>query len=227
MKKTILTLSVIATLLFSSCGSLEPKYTEEPFLKSYVFKNSIDYEWQKSLREEFIGEIYLGNIKIEGLDIVPSEEEQPRSLGEAVLIIFELEFGLYNIEETEKELKKQLTERFENILDNDVYFRWDPATYKNSEKLCEQSPKQALILFNRVVDRFLQYIEEVACEEVKTISWDYDLINDGDTYDGYEVIYEVGNGFYALVSLIEFEDGHYEAKILNKANALSEIQNYF
>lgn len=219
----------IVALIMGSCGNLEPQRAESPFLKSFVFRNSIDEEWQKSLRDEFIGEVYLGNIKIEGFDIPLIDADQPRSIDEAVLIIFE-DFTL-NITGNEKECKAEYIAEFEDWMepDNDTEWSWfseNPATLRASEVMCEKDIKRSKASFTKLINRFFEYITSEAEKEVKMISWEYDFINTGDSYDAYDVTYQVGSG-YTLINLIEFtEGGKYEFKILNTANSLTEINDY-
>lgn len=219
----------IVVLIMGSCSKFEPQRAETPFLKSFVFRNSIDVKRQESLREDFIGEVYLGNIKIEGFDIPLIDADQPRSIDEAVLIIFE-DFTL-NITGNEKECKAEYIAKFEDWmeLDNDTEWSWfseNPATLRASEVMCEKDIKRSKASFAKLINRFFEYITSEAEKEVKMISWEYDLINTGDSYNAFDITYEVGTG-YSLVNLIEFiEGGRYEFKILNTSNSLTEINDY-
>ena len=217
---------LVAVISFVACADSGPTAAEELHLKSFVFRSSIDYEWCKSLKDEFIGEIYLGNIQIEGLDIPHTEEDQPRSFGEAVLILFEDYHSTLDLDGREKDLKERWLQRLQWDLE---YGRlWSESKIAKSIKVCQKDSKQATMLYNRLISSFLQYVQGEADKQVKIISWEYDFMNTGDSYTAYEVVYQVGTGFYVLVSLVEFDDNdRYEYKILNKANSLTEINDYF
>lgn len=221
----------IVALIMGSCGNLEPQRAESPFLKSFVFRNSIDEEWQKSLRDEFISEVYLGNIQIDGFNIPTIDADQPRSLDEAVLIIFE-DISL-EITGAENKCKEEYISDFDDYIESYNLSEWssifkdnNPTVLRTSEVMCEKDPKRSKDSFIKLVNKFFEYITTEAEREVKMISWEPDFINSGDSYDAYDVTYQVGSG-YTLINLIEFtEGGKYEFKILNTANSLTEINDY-
>ena len=214
----------ISSICFVACGDSGPTAAEEPYLKSFILRNSIDYEWKQSLKDELIGEIYLGNITIEGFDIPHTDEDQPRSFSEAVLILFEN--NVYITEGGEKKLRESWMNSLDYDLERDWWDRMDKVDVK-STKLCQTNPQQAKILYDRLITKFFEYLQNVANEQIEVISWEYDLINTGDSYTAYNVVYQLGTGFYILVNLVEFDnDDRYEYKILNKANSLTEINDY-
>ena len=219
----------IVALIMGSCGNLEPQRAESPFLKSFVFRNSINEEWQESLRDEFIGEVYLGNIQIDGFNIPTIDADQPRSLDEAVLIIFE-NISL-EITGDENKCKEEYISDFDRFIESYNRSEWyffndNPTVLRASEVMCEKDTKHSKAAFVKLVNKFFEYITTEAEREVKMISWEPDFINSGDSYDAYDVTYQVGSG-YTLINLIEFtEGGKYEFKILNTANSLTEINDY-
>lgn len=224
MKKLFMIL--VSAITFVTCGSLGPTAAEEPHLKSFIFRNSIDYEWEKSLKDDFIGDIYLGNIAVEGLDIPHVDEDQPRSFAEAVLIIFENKVDISG--KGEKKFKEDWMEYLDDMLEDNWEPSWEEESYRKSQRLCRKDPQQAKILFSRLLTAFLRYLQDEADKQVKMISWEYDPINTGDSYTAYDVVYQLGTGFYILVNLVEFDDGErYEYKIINKANSLTEINDPF
>ncbi len=222
MKKCLLLL--ISAMCFVSC-SVDPTAAEKPYLKSFIFRNSIDYDWKQSLIDDFVGEIYLGNIAIEGLDIPHSEDDQPRSFAEAVLILFE--DNVYVGGDGEKELREEWMRSLDNDLERVWESRRGKESFIKSQRLCHKDPQQAKVLYGRLISAFLQYLQDEADKQIKMISWDYDIMNTGDNYTAYDVVYQLGTGFYILVNLVEFDDDdRYEFKILNKANSLTEINDY-
>ena len=224
MKKLFMIL--VSAITFVACGSYGPTAAEEPHLKSFIFRNSIDYDWKKSLKDDFIGDIYLGNIAVEGLDIPLVDEDQPHSFAEAVLIIFEGKVDISG--EGEKKFKEDLMQSLDYTLEATWVPSWVEESYKKSLKLCRKNPQQAKVLYGRLLTAFLRYLQDEADKQVKMISWEYDPVNTGDSYTAYDVVYQLGTGFYILVNLVEFDDSErYEYKIINKANSLTEINDPF
>ena len=63
--------------------------------------------------------------------------------------------------------------------------------------------------------------------DVKVLNWDFNSELIGDSYAGYIVTYEIGSGYYALVSLIEFyESSRYEIELIYRGRSLSDLNDY-
>jgi hypothetical protein len=49
----------------------------------------------------------------------------------------------------------------------------------------------------------------------------------GDAYTGYIVTYEIGRGYYALVSLVEFDGtSKYDIDLIYRGRSLSDLNEY-
>ena len=65
-------------------------------------------------------------------------------------------------------------------------------------------------------------------DDVKVLDWDYNSDMVGDSYTGYIVTYEIGTGYYALVSLVEFDEtSRYEIKLVYRGRSLSDLNSTF
>lgn len=63
--------------------------------------------------------------------------------------------------------------------------------------------------------------------DVKVLDWSLNEEVFGDSYTGYLVTYEIGTGYYALVSLIEFDGtSRYEIKLIYRGRSLSDLNEY-
>lgn len=63
--------------------------------------------------------------------------------------------------------------------------------------------------------------------DVKVLDWNYNVDVIGDAYTGYLVTYEIGTGYYALVSLIEFDNSsRYELELIYRGRSLSDLNNH-
>ena len=72
--------------------------------------------------------------------------------------------------------------------------------------------------------------EEDKINGTQVINWVYNEQTIGDTYQGYFVTYSVDmvdaeRTYYALVDLVEFDDGHYEWSVIDVSRSLSDIQS--
>lgn len=63
--------------------------------------------------------------------------------------------------------------------------------------------------------------------DVKVLDWSLNTDLIGDTYTGYLVTYEIGSGYYALVSLIEFDEtSRYEIELVYRGRSLSDLNSH-
>lgn len=63
--------------------------------------------------------------------------------------------------------------------------------------------------------------------DVKVLNWDFNSEMIGDAYTGYIVTYEIGRGYYALVSLVEFDGtSKYDIDLIYRGRSLSDLNEY-
>jgi hypothetical protein len=63
--------------------------------------------------------------------------------------------------------------------------------------------------------------------DVKVLNWDFNSDLIGDAYTGYIVTYEIGTGYYALVSLVEFDGtSRYDIDLIYRGRSLSDLNEY-
>lgn len=68
---------------------------------------------------------------------------------------------------------------------------------------------------------------DYSTSDVKVLDWDYNSDMVGNTYTGYIVTYEIGTGYYALVSLVEFEESsRYEIELVYRGRSLTDLRDY-
>jgi len=68
---------------------------------------------------------------------------------------------------------------------------------------------------------------DYSTSDVKVLDWDYNSDMAGYSYTGYIVTYEIGTGYYALVSLVEFdESSRYEIELVYRGRSLSDLNDY-
>ena len=91
----------------------------------------------------------------------------------------------------------------------------------------QQDPEKAKSIIGNLVDSFVEYVTDVAMEEVRVLSWDFNNAAMADNYTGYFVEYEIGTGYYVLLSLTEFDNGRYEIEILYQGESIRELQDCY
>lgn len=63
--------------------------------------------------------------------------------------------------------------------------------------------------------------------DVTVLDWTLNSEAVGDAYIGYIVTYEIGRGYYALVSLIEFDNtSRYDLELVYRGRSLTELNEY-
>ena len=63
--------------------------------------------------------------------------------------------------------------------------------------------------------------------DVKVLNWEFNSDLIGDAYTGYFVTYEIGRGYYALVSLVEFDGtSKYDIELIYRGRSLSDLNEY-
>lgn len=102
----------------------------------------------------------------------------------------------------------------------------DDSDSKDGNALIRQNPQKAKKLISELYDAYFDFIAEIAEERVRVLNWDYNAKSDGDSYTGYLVEYEIGDGYYVLLDLTEFGE-RYEWAVLYEGSSLSELHDCY
>lgn len=87
-----------------------------------------------------------------------------------------------------------------------------------------QATKNLLVYWDAYLH---EWCWQKAQEEVVILHWDYSDMQ-GDSYTGYLVEYEIGQGTYMLVSLIEYDESdEFEADLVYLGNSLQELNRCY
>lgn len=211
--------ALIAVLSTVSCTSLfEPKHADDRYLKGWIFRTCIDYDYRKSCVEDFGTTYYNFSKTIETLN--------------DACIAFLVECSEDNYwEDKYEECKTAILNDARDIIDRDqtildALF----STYHDDKiiKVFRQDPNMTISVLSTMVDRFFVYIENIAQDQVSIINWEYNENALADTYTGYLIEYEIGEGFYVLLDLIENDnDDRYRWTIIYAGDSLSELHQYY
>lgn len=209
-----------AVLSMVSCNTLhKPKHADSRYLKSWIFRTCIDNDYRQSLVEDFGASDY-------------NFSTPPRTLKEACLAyLFNLSSGWnsnYYWNKSAKECKTHILEAADNLIRVDDYDnRYDKFANQIHNIFC-QDPDQTRSTLSNMVDRFFGALEIAAELEVHIINWKLNEDAFAETYTGYLVEYEIGEGFYVLLDLIENnDDDRYQWKIMYSGNSLIELQQSY
>lgn len=95
--------------------------------------------------------------------------------------------------------------------------------------LLYQNPEKAKLIVGNLAHAFDSYLGELAEEQVSVINWNYDEDALGDTYTGYLVEYEIGEGdYYMLLQLTEYDKkDRYTWKVAYEGSSLIEMQQKY
>ena len=179
---------------------------------SHVTKEEI-YTTEDYIR--FIENVNSGN-NYEGCEVSLEEDLDFSEL----LLLAMLGEVYYKYNDEENWLEFLDRERFEKFAKEEV---WDDAPLSDSDfkKLIRSMTDDQYDEGMRNIYRgFLSYLKDLAVDNVEVV--DYTMSDFGDSYTKYDIIYSVGQDFYAKVSFIDMEK-RYEWELVKTATHLNEI----
>lgn len=236
--KRLFTKFMIGSLVLStmsSCNELSvPLSAESDILKSGVYYRQGD---NSKFKADFIKEIRNGSITITGFE---PDGEVPYSAYEFTLWRFEknVDYPPKNLNDIEYENSRSGAYSsigyFYNDNEYDYYDRnrWDEnqldmnnSMYKQKSWADSQEESAKKTIEELLIPRSKEYIQEKINQTVKVIDCQLNGNGQGDTFTSYLIIYEIvaENSVYALVNLIEFDDGKWSAWFEGYDENLAEL----
>lgn len=202
MKISNLFILVLMALLLTSC--IGPREADSIEMKKWVFRHSMGRVKTESICNDFNDKFLSGEISVENFVEGLLSEEDCYDFFEIVcqyIILWD---------EWEEELNQELA----------YDRRWAPL-YNNPEKTKR--------IVSNLAHEFDAYLNELAEEQVSVINWNYDEDAWGDTYTGYLVEYEIGNGdYYMLLQLIEYDNkDRYRWQVAYEGTSLIKMQQQY
>lgn len=227
--KRLFTKFMIGSLVLSvisSCNELSsPQSAESDILKSGIYYRQGN---NSKFKTDFITEIRNGSIKITGFE---PDGEDPYSAYEFTLWRFEknVDYSSKNLNDIEYTNRRSghlysSIGYFYNDNEYDYYDqnRWDEKQldivnimYKQKSWADAHEEFAKKTIEELLIPRSKKYIQEKINQTVKVIDWELNGNGQGDTFTSYLVTYEIiaESSNYALVNLIEFDDGKWNAWI--------------
>ncbi len=229
MKKCLIVFLIGISIVFSGCSKLsEPNNIDNPEILSWIWTqlaNSASVvnrsrvnEIQRGLIEEFIDKVREQEIKVAGF-------ETKETLGNEVLTYLNNNFwtyeweSFYHIPGSESKIESKIDKKAEHALSR--------IKEGDNSYLCSHK-EQATELCKSLLWSFYRESGELVQERFKVLNWELDADNQGNGYTGYDIEYEVGDGWYVLLLLIEYDDdSKYEVNIIYSGTSLAEMNTYY
>ena len=254
MKKCLIVFLIGISIVFSGCSKLsEPNNIDNPEILSWVWTHlgvftHLGYDnsgrvskMYKNLKSEFIEKVREREIKAAGF-------ERIGALGNEVLTYcledegnYESWKEFYHVPGSESEIESKidnlcrLIEGGYNYTEIDVDSNGPKYKNKNKNPLKEggyeylyNNKEQTAELLKNLLWSFYRESGELVQERFKVLNWELDADNQGNGYTGYDIEYEVGDGWYVLLLLIEYDDdSKYEVNIIYSGTSLAEMNTYY
>lgn len=115
---------------------------------------------------------------------------------------------------------------FQSYLNHTAGWRRLEDRSRDSILVCNYS--KAAKLYQALLESYFSEYEWYVYDDVSVLNWMYDEDALADAYTGFLVEYEVGYGYYVLLSLTEYkESNRYSVKILYKGESLTALHNCY
>ncbi len=233
MKKCLIVFLTGISIVFSGCSKLsEPSNIDNPEILSWVWtqlkrlsSEAYDYKMYgkvstmyENLEGEFIEKVREREIKVAGFERIGALEN---------------ELLTYCLEDTRKDWRSFYhvpgsESKIESEIDNEVKY-WSIYRLKEGGyDYLYNNKEQAVELLKSLLWSFYRESGELVQERFKVLNWELDADNQGKGYTGYDIEYEVGDGWYVLLLLIEYDDdSKYEVNIIYSGTSLAEMNTYY
>lgn len=192
---------MVAAVLIASCDELEPKHAEAPYLKSWILRNCIDASDRMALCDSYI-------------ESIGETTEDPQFFSDYCVKFFDR-----NVSIPKEEKYQEYITYFFNLYDEQL----------SNHEILSKDKDEAKRQITNLMTGYFDYVDEFAAKEVNVINWLYNengLLS--DKYTGYLVEYEIGKGYYVLLSLTEYDDSdRYTCEIIYQGNSLNELHQCY
>lgn len=247
MKKCLIVFLIGISIVFSGCSKLsEPNNIDNPEILSWVWTqlrlSHVGYDrsgkvstMYENLKGEFIEKVKEREIKVVGFERIGALENE--------VLTYCLENTswerFYHVPGSESEIESKIDNLCRLIEGGYNYTVIDVDSnepkYKNKNPLKEggyeylyNNKEQTAELLKNLLWSFYRESGELVQERFKVLNWELDADNQGNGYTGYDIEYEVGDGWYVLLLLIEYDDdSKYEVNIIYSGTSLAEMNTYY
>lgn len=216
------TKTLFATLLFAvavvlnSCGLPDGATNDD--MKAWVFGHCLSNQ----LGNEYVSD-YVLSLREHGeaLDIVADDKASHIMASYFQKKFYFSKWDRYDDEDSwMKRFTKKDCARHAFRYDSDADW-WSSLVGKtNEDRIKNLSDEEFNRGMRKIYRGFLSYLKDLAVDNVEVV--DYTMSDFGDSYTKYDIIYSVGQDFYAKVSFIDMEK-RYEWELVKTATRLNEI----
>ena len=219
MRKILSLVALAALVILSGCQNFgAPKHLEDPEFEGWILRSCASSSLRESIKDNFLNKVRSHQIKVKGFETIGTFED-------AVLDYYGLEWDRFGGSVEPIKLEEYLA----GFKDEDFETgKWYSDEENRARSLCKTNPTKASTLLKALRESYFREYDLIAKKDFSVLNWTLDESSQGDKYTGYLIEYEIGEGYYVLVSLIEYDKSdRYTAKILYSGNSLQEMQSYY
>ena len=215
MYKRIIATTLMAVLLTVGCSNnATPKHLEDPELLGWIFRDCCSYSLCEQIYDRFVEKIQTKQISVPGFESIGTLEN-------ALLEVLDYRASSVNGYNDRTALS---FDEFMKSYKGSVSDYWD----KKISAIIETNPQKAQKLYNALCAAYFAEYERIAKEKIVVLNCCLDVNAQGSKYTGYLIEYEIGEGYYVLLSLIEYDESNrYKADIVYKGNSLQDLQKCY
>ena len=210
MYKTRFFVVLLTVLILSGCQDLiKPEHIDDPKMLAWIFRDCISYSYGNDIQEQFIQKVKDKTISVPGFESIGVLED-------AVLAKFSYEIP--PIDRLSKYSPEKYISEFGNI-----------RGYSGREgAIINSNLDKANKLYAALCKELFKEYERIATQEITVLNCILNSDAMGDKYTGYIIEYEVGEGYYVLLSLMEYDDSdRYAADIVYKGSSLQKLHEHY
>lgn len=210
-------LLLAVAVVFNACSGLPDGATNDD-MKAWVFGHCLSNQ----LGNEYVSD-YVLSLREHGeaLDIVADAYASHIMTSYFQKEFYFSKWSSYDDEDAwMKCFTKKDCARYAFRYDSDADW-WNSLVGKtNEDRIKNLSDEEFNRGMRKIYRGFLSYLKDLAVDNVEVV--DYTMSDFGDSYTKYDIIYSVGQDFYAKVSFIDMEK-RYEWELVKTATRLNEI----
>ena len=226
MRKPIILL-LFATITLSSCNEItQPKHLADPELIGWICRQCM-FSFDE-FKDCYFAGLYDNSITIHNFN--------PNGAVERAIISYMSARVWLGTDELRTEVISDYYNSFKQAYDMPDYRsflreRYNPMMTKETmirDSILVCNYEMARKMYRPLLRSFFSAYNRYVYDDVSILNWLYDEDALADAYTGYLVEYEIGHGYYVLLSLTEYkESDRYRMRIIYQGKSLTALHNCY
>ena len=213
---------ILASIILTGCSFLEdPEHMQAPALLGWIYRDCINQSSAEKIRDSFTAKVRNKTIVVDGFESIGVLEDAViKRLADKPLPIHQTSNTTMWMEEVSHPAYyyKEYMDKYGNV----------SGGWGRDAVIIESDKDNAQKLFIALCDSYFAEYQRIGQDEIAVLNWIFDRDAQGDKYTGYLIEYEIGEGYYVLLSLIEYDESNrYKAEILYKGHSLQELRSLY